>query len=363
MKIKLAENIRKFRKENSYTQEQLAEVLGVTVGAVYKWEAGLSMPEIRLLMMLADIFEVSVDVLLGYEQQNTNVEYSIARIEDDIRKKNFEEAVTEAEKALQKYPNHFEIVYVSGLLYQLKFIEEKEEASIERSNELLKRAITLLYQNTDKSISEVTILNLIAQNYLLAEKTEQALESLKQNNVCGINNSLIGMTYARILKQPENAKEYLMKSFTDCFGDMIRTMTGYFYMYEEQGNHKMSMEALNWLNDFLDSLKKEDAKNTFIDTIKAATLAQAAVVKAQMGKLETAKEYIRNAYILVKQFDAAPVYNLEGIKFFEGAEAEAVAYVDIGSTAMEAVENTLYEKAEDDKAYQYVCKLWEELKK
>ena len=40
MEIKLAESIRTFRKERSLTQEQLAEVLGVTVGAVYKWEAG-----------------------------------------------------------------------------------------------------------------------------------------------------------------------------------------------------------------------------------------------------------------------------------------------------------------------------------
>lgn len=35
MKIKLSENIRAFRKEHAMTQEQLAEVLNVTVGAVY----------------------------------------------------------------------------------------------------------------------------------------------------------------------------------------------------------------------------------------------------------------------------------------------------------------------------------------
>ena len=39
MEIRLAENIRAFRKQKQLTQEQLAEVLGVTVGAVYKWEA------------------------------------------------------------------------------------------------------------------------------------------------------------------------------------------------------------------------------------------------------------------------------------------------------------------------------------
>ena len=47
MDMKLAENIRTFRKERSLTQEQLSEVLGVTAGAVYKWEAGLSVPDSR----------------------------------------------------------------------------------------------------------------------------------------------------------------------------------------------------------------------------------------------------------------------------------------------------------------------------
>ena len=107
MEIKLAENIKRFRKEQSFTQEQLAEILGVTVGAVYKWEAGLSMPEIRLIMALADIFEVSVDVLLGYEIQSSNVDSSIKIIEAAVRDRNFTNGMTEAEKALQKYPNHF----------------------------------------------------------------------------------------------------------------------------------------------------------------------------------------------------------------------------------------------------------------
>ena len=54
MKLKLAENIRKYRKERALTQEQLAEVLGVTTGAVYKWESRLSVPELDLIMQMAD---------------------------------------------------------------------------------------------------------------------------------------------------------------------------------------------------------------------------------------------------------------------------------------------------------------------
>lgn len=43
MEGKLAENIRALRKEKMMTQEQLAECLDVTVGAVSKWESGVSL--------------------------------------------------------------------------------------------------------------------------------------------------------------------------------------------------------------------------------------------------------------------------------------------------------------------------------
>ncbi len=56
MKLMLAENIRMFRKQRKLTQEKLAEALGVTVGAVYKWEAGLSQPELNLVAEMEDFF-------------------------------------------------------------------------------------------------------------------------------------------------------------------------------------------------------------------------------------------------------------------------------------------------------------------
>ena len=43
MEIRLGENIRTLRKAAGLTQEALAEALGVTTGAVYKWESGDSL--------------------------------------------------------------------------------------------------------------------------------------------------------------------------------------------------------------------------------------------------------------------------------------------------------------------------------
>ena len=99
MQIRLSENIRSLRKEHKLTQEQLADALGVTVGAVYKWETGLSMPEIRLLMELADLFEVSVDSLLGYTMKSGNVQNRIERMVSFLAVKDYERAIAESEKA------------------------------------------------------------------------------------------------------------------------------------------------------------------------------------------------------------------------------------------------------------------------
>ena len=53
MKPNIAENIKTFRKERNLTQEQLAEAMGVTTGAVHKWEAGLSTPELSMVISRA----------------------------------------------------------------------------------------------------------------------------------------------------------------------------------------------------------------------------------------------------------------------------------------------------------------------
>lgn len=85
VEMKLSENIRAFRKARWLTQEQLAEVLGVTVGAVYKWESRLSQPELRTIMDLADFFDVSIDVLLGYKMKDNRLQAAEARVSDRNR--------------------------------------------------------------------------------------------------------------------------------------------------------------------------------------------------------------------------------------------------------------------------------------
>ncbi len=57
-------NLKIYRKQNGYTQEQIAEKLGVSRQAVAKWERGESLPDIENVIALADLYEVSVDFLV-----------------------------------------------------------------------------------------------------------------------------------------------------------------------------------------------------------------------------------------------------------------------------------------------------------
>lgn len=59
------ENLRKLRLYNKYTQEDIAEKLGVSRQSVAKWENGESMPDIDKCMKLAKLYDVTLDDLVA----------------------------------------------------------------------------------------------------------------------------------------------------------------------------------------------------------------------------------------------------------------------------------------------------------
>lgn len=227
MRIKLSENIKKFRKERKMTQEQLAEAMGVSVGAVYKWESNQSTPEINLILEMADLFHTSTDVLLGYEWRSGNASVALERIAALTRKKEYDEAIMEAEKALKSYPNHFDIVYQSALLYLKSGEESGHRKRNQRAIELLDHACELIAQNQDDTVSEVSIRTQMAKAHLLLNNTEAALRILKKYNVCGVNNAMIGMVLGDHLHDADEAEKYLGKAFAAFADEINDIMVGY----------------------------------------------------------------------------------------------------------------------------------------
>ena len=61
----LGEKIAKQRKELNYTQEQLADILGVSRQSISKWESDIAYPETDKLIKMGKLFECSMDYLLN----------------------------------------------------------------------------------------------------------------------------------------------------------------------------------------------------------------------------------------------------------------------------------------------------------
>lgn len=62
-KIQLSKNIKKYRLVKKMSQSELSKRIGVSHQAISKWETGENYPDFMSLISLAQLFEVSLDIL------------------------------------------------------------------------------------------------------------------------------------------------------------------------------------------------------------------------------------------------------------------------------------------------------------
>ena len=99
--------IKKYRKELGYTQEEMANRLGVTTPAVNKWENGNSNPDIELLAPIARLLHISLDILLSFHENLTDLEIEelIHKMDKMFSEEGFEKTYQWAVNTIKEYPN------------------------------------------------------------------------------------------------------------------------------------------------------------------------------------------------------------------------------------------------------------------
>ncbi|TPR37792.1 helix-turn-helix domain-containing protein [Apilactobacillus micheneri] len=80
--MKIGEKIKHSRKNNDLTQQQLADKLHVTRQALSKWENNLNYPNLDILFNISNILHISLNELLGEEENGV-----VKSISNDVRKK------------------------------------------------------------------------------------------------------------------------------------------------------------------------------------------------------------------------------------------------------------------------------------
>ena len=340
MENKTADHIRFYRKQKGLTQEQLAEAMGVSVSAVSKWEQGQSLPEIPMLMELADFFDLSVDALLGYQLRANDRKSVSERLRALRREEKVDEGISEAEKALQKYPNTFTVVYESAMMFDFAGMKRKDKKLLNRSLDLLAHACRLLPQNTDPEISELSIKLSMADVLFEMEEFDRALAILKENNACGFLDAQIGNLLAGLKGRREESMPYLSMALLRGVTMLVRTGAGFAGVFEARGDTGAALDILQWLLTMLDGLKKP-GEISELDKIGALFLAARAQLFYSRADIPTARGELARAKALARAYDAAPSHKAENIRFYEGRETVGI-YSELGDSAMEAAFHSFY---------------------
>lgn len=322
MDLTLAQNIRSYRKQRKMTQEQLSEVLGVTVGAVHKWESGLSVPELPMIVEMADFFDVSVDVLLGHRMKDNSLQSICERLNEYCRTMD-PTALPEAEKALGKYPHSFQIVISCAMVYMVFGTGNHDRKQLERALELLKQSRVLLAQNNDPRIGDVTICGAMATVLFLLGKTDECLELLKKNNAGGLFNDQIGMTLAAFGNRSEEASGYLADALTSGVSTLLTSIIGYVFVFRSREDWKSALDILEWGKVILEGLMKEGRAGALAKT-HAQMFALLSYVQEKAGKAEESEHSLGEAFRLATDFDSTPDYSLSEMRFADNAESMLV---------------------------------------
>ncbi|MCH5197435.1 MAG: helix-turn-helix transcriptional regulator [Oscillospiraceae bacterium] len=119
MELKIGLNIKRFRKEKDITQEDFAQLLGVSSQSVSRWENGVCYPDMELLPTIAGFFGVTVDVLLGVDDisEKQRVDGYLNEFQMAIAKGNIGECIRIARAGVAEYPNNEQLL--NKLMYAL----------------------------------------------------------------------------------------------------------------------------------------------------------------------------------------------------------------------------------------------------
>ena len=174
--MKIGEVIRKYRKENHLTQEEMANYLGVTVPAVSKWETGSSYPDIALLAPIARLLGITTDMLLSYKESLTDKEINrfIEMAIMKIKSEGYAAGYAWAERKMHEYPNCGKfIVMMAQTLDNYRYVVKVEKP--EQYDGQIYAVYTRFLESTDDMVSQTAAMSLFyfsmhRKDYDMAQK-------------------------------------------------------------------------------------------------------------------------------------------------------------------------------------------------
>lgn len=121
----IAHNIKFFRKQNDWTQIELAEKLMISRSVVTKWENNSVTPDISSLIKLSKVFDITLDHIAGNHSFHDDLLKEFKRIYSS-KSKSFDEEAVDLVEYIMTHPNFKEQIY------RLKNLSIKKQLSLHK---------------------------------------------------------------------------------------------------------------------------------------------------------------------------------------------------------------------------------------
>jgi tetratricopeptide (TPR) repeat protein len=281
-----------------------------------------------------------MDVLLGYSISSKSVDDIVKNMQSLIKEGKFDEAISEAEKALIRYPANFKIINNAAQTYYVASALGENGEQRERTIELFELALKYLSQNTDPDESEFAIRMKIAE-LKSVDSPEEALEEFQRINYLGIADIHIAMVQMNH-GQPQEALERYTKVLVNVLIRSLQLAGNMSIGLMQSGkkkNIKEAVELLDWCIAMFDGVS--NGKVSYLTKMKVAMLMIRSMCYANLGDLENMRGSVDEAYAVALAFDKDPTNNIDGrIKFWHaGKDYKPALYDQLGQSAVEGIDS------------------------
>lgn len=303
--LKIGEVIKKLRKDKGMTQEDLAQYVGVSTPAISKWESGTTYPDITILPILANLFEVSIDNLLNYkaELEDSEIIKIVKECEAYIINSDIDGYLDIHKKYIRKYPSNYKLHYGLVGLHVMAYAnitdENVRENLVEDSIKILENSV----KNTkDMKIKEAS-LTLISSQYLLKNQADKAEEAIKKiyKPTCNPNMVLpiIYTEQGKVEQARKLMQENLQTALIEAMGAAIALGTNYYNYKDGKELDYIDFDKAQKYFELSIEIKKifEDEQMTYLSFMSLAH------IYLRQGDIEKAINTLKEMMVIVRKYN------------------------------------------------------------
>ncbi len=290
--IKLGNRIRELRKAKGLTQEQMASAFSVSPQAVSKWENGGGYPDMGLIPIIANYFDVTLDDLFDFDVNKKSEE-----IEDILRKvgpyfwNDFDRAEQIFLDGIKKYPGSEKLKTELLSLYECHVRTLDRRDLMDRFEELARR---LTLELTDV-FAVCSAKNSLISLYMMQDKYAHAkavADTLPYMYPYILNDRMRCASYLlRGEDRLKEAKVWKVIEEQELFVACVLEGTGYFEIGDYENALKSFTEACDVIELFMipGKIQRRRIPSTVLIPIICATMLQLPAATKSWAKLQNVK--------------------------------------------------------------------------